>query len=171
VIKGKLARAYFEISPNSMTMTMMTEWLEQETSTHQDHVIAHVIGATILGHFVQDEAAHLLLDIGFVWTILLDGEMGLVPQSMAIAELSIDGEAKSKLLDDAQRLHDVGPEDAPPLSSMTPAPAGCLISEVNFYALEERRLVVLECEGARLRIETSLATCEISINVETGDAA
>ncbi|MEA2172806.1 MAG: hypothetical protein QOD00_398, partial [Blastocatellia bacterium] len=33
-------------------MTMMTEWLDQETSMHQDHVIAHVIGATVLGYFV-----------------------------------------------------------------------------------------------------------------------
>jgi hypothetical protein len=170
VIKGKLRALNLQSFSGSMTM-MMTEWLDQETSTHQDHVIAHVIGATVLGYFVQDEAAHLLLDIGFVWSILLDGEMGLVPQSMAIAELLIDDEAKARLLDDAQRLHDVGPEDAPLLSSMTPAPAGCLISEVNFYTREERRRIVLECEGASLSIETSLDTCEISITPLAGDAA
>jgi hypothetical protein len=148
---------------------MMTEWLEQETSTHQDHVIAHVRGATVLGYFVIEEAAHLLLDIGFIWTILLDGEMGLIPQSMAIAELLIDDEAKAGLLDDAQRLHEGGPEDAPPLSSMTSAPVECLITEVDFYAHQERRRIVVGCEGASLFIETSLATREISIEALAGD--
>jgi len=148
---------------------MMTEWLEQETSTHQDHVIAHVRGATVLGYFVIEEAAHLLLDIGFIWTILLDGEMGLVPQSLAIAELLIDAEAKAGLLDDAQRLHSEGPGDAPLLSSLTSAPAECLITEVDFYAHDERRKIVVECEGASLFIETSLATCEINIDALAGD--
>ena len=62
-------------------------WTAAETNTHQDHVIAHVIGATVLGHFIWDETAYLLLDIGFVWNIYLDMEMGLVPQTVAIREL------------------------------------------------------------------------------------
>jgi hypothetical protein len=150
---------------------MMIEWLDQETNTHQDHVIAHVIGATVLGYFVLDEAAHLLLDIGFVWTILLDGEMGLVPQSMAIAELLIDDEAKAGLLDDAQRLHTDGPGEAALLSGMTPAPAECLITGVNLHAHDERRRVTLECEGAWLLIETSLATREIRVEALARDDA
>jgi hypothetical protein len=63
-------------------------WTVAETNTHQDHVIAHVIGATPLGHFIWDETAYLLLDIGFLWNIYLDMEMGLVPQSLAVAELN-----------------------------------------------------------------------------------
>lgn len=148
----------------------MTEWLEQETGTHQDHVIAHVIGATVLGYFVLDEAAHLLLDMGFIWTILLDGEMGLVTQSLAIAEFTIDDEAKAGLLDDAGRLHEDVPGSTKTFHSMTPAPAGCLITKVNFYAQEERRRVVLECEEASLIIETSLITREISIHEPASDA-
>ena len=34
-------------------------WTLAETNTHQDHVIAHVIGATPLGHFVWDETAYI----------------------------------------------------------------------------------------------------------------
>src|SRR4051794_2376139 len=67
-----------------------SKWHELETTTHQDHVIKHVIGATVLGWFVAGEAAYLLLDIGFVWTIYLDGEMNLLPQGVAIAELDAD---------------------------------------------------------------------------------
>ena len=36
----------------------MSEWTVAETNTHQDHVIAHVIGATVVGYFVWDETAY-----------------------------------------------------------------------------------------------------------------
>src|SRR5215208_5372662 len=65
-------------------------WNVAETNKHQDHVIAHVIGATPLGYLIHDETAYVLLDIGFVWNIYLDMEMGLVPQRMAIDELGVD---------------------------------------------------------------------------------
>ena len=65
-------------------------WTQLETNTHQDHVIAHVFGATVLGWLIAGEAAHLLLDIGFLWTIYLDGEMNLLPQGVAIPELDAD---------------------------------------------------------------------------------
>ena len=83
---------------------MKTEWTFAETNTHQDHVIAHVIGATVLGHFVWDETAYLLLDIGFIWNIYLDGEMGLVPQSQAIAELKASEEFKRKIKSDIDSI-------------------------------------------------------------------
>ena len=51
-------------------------------------MIAHVIGASVLGHFVWDETAYLLLDIGFIWNIYLDGEMGLVPQTLALTSFA-----------------------------------------------------------------------------------
>ena len=62
-------------------------WTTAETNTHQDHVIAHVIGATPVGHFIWDETAYVLLDIGFIWNIYLDMEMGLVPQGVAMPSL------------------------------------------------------------------------------------
>lgn len=37
-------------------------WEEIETTTHQDHVIKHVICATVLGWFVANEIVHLLLE-------------------------------------------------------------------------------------------------------------
>src|SRR5437667_1446398 len=78
-----------------------------ETTTHQDHVIKHVIGATVFGWFIAGEAAHLLLDIGFLWTIYLDGEMNLLPQGVAIPELEADdlnSAGRTELAFDAQIL-------------------------------------------------------------------
>ncbi len=37
-------------------------WQPNDTTTHQDHVIAHVIGATVLGYFVFEEALYILLE-------------------------------------------------------------------------------------------------------------
>jgi hypothetical protein len=141
---------------------MSSDWELHETSTHQDHVIAHVIGATVLGYFEFDQAAHLVLDIGFIWTIYLDGEMGLVPQTLAISELEWDAAAKTELRDDVQALHDDG-SDAQGLARITPAPAGCLITEVNFYARESNRRVSVTGEEASLFIITSLLTGEVHV--------
>jgi hypothetical protein len=47
----------------------------------------------------------------------------------------------------------------------------CLITEVLFYAQEERRRIVVLCEEAGLIIETSLATSEISVRAMASDAA
>ena len=141
---------------------MSFDWSGQETSKHQDHVIAHVIGATVFGYFTADQAVHILLDIGLIWTIYLDGEMGLVPQSVGIAELDLDEDAKAALLADIQLLHEQG-FGAENLARFSPAPADCLITEVSFYAHDEQRLVLLSGEEASLAVETSLATGEISI--------
>src|SRR6185369_3222197 len=109
-------------------------WTPAATNTHQDHVIAHVIGATPLGHFIWDETAYLLLDIGFVWNIYLDMEMGLVPQSLAVTELN-------ELRDFVDQANDasIGP-----------------IETVELFVAEDERLLVLNCESGRLVIETSL---------------
>src|SRR5437016_13513190 len=82
-----------------------SEWTPLETTTHQEHVIKHVVGTTVLGWFIAGEAAHLLLDIGFLWTIYLDGEMNLLPQGVAIPELDADarnGADKATLVFDAE---------------------------------------------------------------------
>jgi hypothetical protein len=109
-------------------------WTVAETNKHQDHVIAHVIGATPLEYFIHDETAYLLLDIGFIWNIYLDMEMGLVPETMAISELEVD----------------------PALLQRTNIQCGPIESVELFEDGAERRLV-LNCEQASILIETSLS--------------
>ena len=112
-------------------------WTAAETNKHQDHVIAHVIGATPLGHFIWDETAYLLLDIGFVWNIYLDMEMGLVPQALAVREL----EKLRTFVDELE----TGTQETNPIESVELLENG-----------EERRLV-LYCELRDVIIETSLS--------------
>ena len=109
-------------------------WTEGETNKHQDHVIAHVIGATPLEYFIHDETAYVLLDIGFIWNIYLDMEMGLVPERLAISELGVDAESLQK----------------------TKVECGPIESAELLEDGQERRLV-LNCELGQLIIETSLS--------------
>jgi hypothetical protein len=141
---------------------MSPDWELHDTGTHQDHVIAHVIGATVLGYFELDQAAHLVLDIGFIWMIFVDGEMGLVPQTMAISELEVEGGAKAELRADVQALHDG--IDGQELIRITPAPEGCLITEVSFYGQESQRRLMITGEESSLEIVTSLVTGQIHIS-------
>lgn len=145
---------------------MDDDWSEYETNTHQDHVIAHVAGATVLGHFAANETAYLLLDIGFIWIVYLDGEMGLVPQSMAIAEMELDDTTKAGLREDVRQLQS-DMSAAENLSRFTPAPAGCLITQVRFQARADKRRLVIEGEGASLALETSLTNGELRLYVKT----
>jgi hypothetical protein len=114
-------------------------WTPAETNTHQDHVIAHVIGASVLSCLVWDETAYLLLDIGFIWNVYLDLEMGLLPETLALAEL--------KLEEDRRRWEDVS----------TPSP----IQSVDVFQSEDGRRLVLNCEAASITLETSFTTREI----------
>jgi len=140
----------------------MDQWSAKETTTHQDHVIAHVIGATVLGYFVHDEAVHLLLDMGFIWTVYLDGQMVLLPQSVAINELEAGSEIKAELNREVEKL-DRERREAAGLRHIMLAPVECLITEVSFLANDERRRLLLSGEEASLMIETSLSTAEIEI--------
>ncbi|MDT4952119.1 MAG: hypothetical protein QOJ02_257 [Acidobacteriota bacterium] len=145
---------------------MTSEWSTLETSRHQDHVIAHVLGTTVLGYFEFDRAAHLLLDIGFIWTIYLDGEMGLLTQSLSINEMDVGVEAKAELLADVDRLHEGG--DTIRLRRMSPAPVECLVKEVSFHTNGERRRILIAGEEGNLAVVTSLDTGEI--HIEQADA-
>jgi hypothetical protein len=145
-----------------------SDWIESETTTHQDHVIAHVIGATVLGWFIAGEAAHLLLDIGFLWTIYLDGEMNLLPQGVALSELDADeltSADKTEVAFDAQLLLSEGP-DAAGLKRFTPSPVECLITAVEFLAADSKRRVLIHSESARINVETSLETSELDVVVD-----
>lgn len=117
-------------------------WTTAETNTHQDHVIAHVIGATPLGHFIWDETAYIVLDIGFIWNIYLDMEMGLIPQGLAIAELEADEAKKSELQSYVDQL--TGVESVGPIQS------------VELFESEDARRLVLVCEDGNLFVETDI---------------
>jgi hypothetical protein len=117
-------------------------WERGETNTHQDHVIAHVIGASVLRYFVWDETAYLLLDIGFIWNIYLDAEMGLLPEALALGELEVDG--------DLTRWESVA----------EPSP----IQSVDLFQSDDGRRLVLNCEETILVLETSFTTREIHVS-------
>src|SRR5437016_4973691 len=145
-------------------------WTELETSTHQDHVIKHVLGATVLGWCIAGEAAHLLLDIGFLWTIYLDGEMNLLPQGVAISELDADDLSsanKTELAFDAQLLLSEG-RDADSLKRFTAAPVECLITAVECFATKSERRMVVNGDQARIEVVTSLETAEVSMTTNSG---
>jgi hypothetical protein len=134
-------------------------WKTAETTTHQDHVIAHVVGATPLGHFVWDETFYLLLDIGFIWNIFLDGEMGLLPHPVAIAELEADDTTKNELRADVDLLLR---EEFENLRRMKAVRQRSPIQSVEFFEAEDARRLVLSCEEGTIVIETSLVTGQVT---------
>jgi hypothetical protein len=149
--------------PCSLPVAAMTfDWSPHETSTHQDHVIAHVIGATVLGYFNTEQAIHLLLDIGFIWTIYVDGEMGLLPQSLAINELEVDADVRARLREETDSLQGQGGA-ADGLVEFKASPAGCLIVEVSLLARDQERRIFIRGEESSIAIETSLATGEARV--------
>jgi hypothetical protein len=116
-------------------------WTAAATNTHQDHVIAHVIGASVLSYFVWDETAYLLLDIGFIWNIYLDAEMGLLPEALALAELDADES----------------------LRRWEPLPSPSPIQSVELFQSEDGRRLVLNGDDTSITLETSFTTREIHI--------
>jgi hypothetical protein len=138
-----------------------SDWILAETNTHQDHVIAHVLDATVIGSFVHDETAFLLLDIGFIWNIYLDCEMGLLPHPVAIGELEADEELKEELKSDIDRAL----QDSTRVSfkRMIPSPNASPIQSVDFFVREDSRQVVLTCVRGSVVVETSLDTREVTI--------
>jgi hypothetical protein len=141
---------------------MKVEWEPEQTGTHQDHVVAHVIGATVLGYFKADDALHLSLDIGFIWTIFADMEMGLVPESLALKELNVGADERARLCDELRQLH-AEEADAATLAHVTPAPEGCLIEEVRLLSKDELRRLEIQGEMAGLVVYASPVTGEMSI--------
>jgi hypothetical protein len=105
-------------------------------------VIAHVIGASVLSHFIWDETAYLLLDIGFIWNIYLDAEMGLMPEAAALAEMEVDENLRHW----------------EQLSSPSP------IQSVDLLQSDDGCRLVLNCEDTIITLETSFTTREIHIS-------
>lgn len=150
-------------------------WIECETTKHQDHVIAHVLGATVLGWFIAGESAHMLLDIGFLWTIYLDAEMNLLPQGVAISELDaaeVTSADKTELAFDAQLLLSLG-RDAAGLKRFTAAPFECLITSVDCFASESGRRIVIngeETEPERIEVLTSMESADVKVSVSQSES-
>jgi hypothetical protein len=140
---------------------MENDWIEADTNTHQDHVIAHVLGATVIGYFVHDETAYLLLDIGFIWNIYLNGEMGLLPHPVATGELEADEALKEELKGDIDRAF----KDPNSLSfiRLKPSPNLSPIQSVDFFVRENSRQLLLTCMVGTVVVETSLDTREVTI--------
>jgi hypothetical protein len=136
----------------------MADWSTAETNKHQDHVIAHIIGATPLGHFVSDETAYFLLDIGFIWNIYLDMEMGLLPHPVAIAELETDEATRSELRSDVDRILS---GDRP--RAMTSLEHASPIESVEMFEAEAEKRLVLSCEEGSVVIETSVTNGQVRI--------
>jgi hypothetical protein len=141
---------------------MIAKWQAADTSTHQDHVIAHVIDATVLGYFVVEEAIHVLLDIGFIWTIFLDGEMALMLHPIAVAELHVDATLQTQIKQDIDLLLGNNPSTKP-LTFITAPAVECRIVAVDFFADEDKRRLVVTGEQSNLAIETSLVSAEIQV--------
>ena len=141
----------------------MTEWKVAETNTHQDHVIAHVIGASVLAHFTWDETAYLLLDIGFIWNIYLDGEMGLVPQRMAVSELDASADVKAEIQSDVDRISF---SEEPSVVRLGICSARSPITSVDFLISDDLRRLQLNCEEGKLVVQSSLETTEVRIYEE-----
>lgn len=145
-------------------------WTELETTTHQDHVIKHVIDATVLGWTIAGEAAHLLLDMGFLWTIYLDGEMNLLPQGVAISELEgddLNSADRAELVFDADLLASEG-RRATGLKRFTGAPEECLIQSVDVLGSDSRRRISIRGESSTINVETSLEAGEVAIQIAKG---
>ena len=142
-----------------------TDWVELETSTYQDHVIKHVLGATVLGWVVIDDAMHVLLDVGLLWTIYVNAEMSLMAQGVAIQDLESETLSRSEvqqLSSDAQRLISEGRE-ATDLARFISAPVECTITSVDVFAFNDQRRIVIVGESAQIKIETSLDLSSFAI--------
>ena len=135
---------------------MTDSWTLAETTTHQDHVIAHVIGTTVLGYLLGPDAVHLLLDIGFIWKIYVDGEMGMLPHPVAVAEIDLNEHGRKQIAGDIDLLLRDG-RDANPLSILKTLTVDCRIEEVELFEMGEQRKLVLLGEAARLEFKTSVS--------------
>ena len=132
-------------------------WIELETSTYQDHVIKHVIGATVLGWFIAEDAVHFVLDVGLLWTVYVNAEMNLMALFVAIEDLESDELPRptiNELTSDAQTLIEQGRE-AIGLKRFVAASVGCLVEEVNLFRADAQRRIVIQGDAGTVEIHTS----------------
>jgi hypothetical protein len=144
-------------------------WNPLETTTHQDHVIAHVIGSTVLGYFVVDEALYFVLDMGFIWRIYLDGEMGLLPGTIAVDELAVNERLKQTFKTDVELLLRKGEEAAAEIRETALLEDDCLIQAVELFSQDDKRRLILHGEESDLLVETSLSTRGFEVGSHRGE--
>jgi hypothetical protein len=135
------------------------EWQAIDTTTHQDHVIAHVIDAVVLAYFVLDEELHFVLDMEFVWTIYLDGQMKLVPYPVAINDLQQADAALVKK--EIEQL--LSPTQHSSFERLVLLAEPCEISEVGLYERGDERRLVLSGPQGRLTVTMSIASRQIAV--------
>lgn len=131
-------------------------WTELEISTYQDHVIKHVLGATILGWFVAEDAVHFALDVGLLWSVYVNSEMSLMALFVAIEDLESEGLSQTmiqELISDAQALNSNGRE-ATDLKHFKSASVDCLVERIEVLGNEARRRVKVIGEVATIEIQT-----------------
>ncbi|MFN2533053.1 MAG: hypothetical protein ABR555_17350 [Pyrinomonadaceae bacterium] len=139
----------------------MVDWRNVDTTTHQHHVVAHVIGAKVLGYFVYDETAYFLLDIGFIWHVYLNGEMGLIPHGMAIQELEIAENARSEIRSDIDALLKFG--GTPQLRQLTAAVEQFEINRVELLEFAQKKRIEISGESSSIVFEADAGTGEVAI--------
>lgn len=147
-------------------------WIELETSTYQDHVIKHVLGATVLGWVVIEDELHLLLDVGLLWTIYVNADMNLMAQGVALEDLESDELPHSEVLQlasDAQLLMSEG-RDATGLQRFKGAPVECTIIAVEVFASGSQRRFVIAGETADIEVETSDGQSRFTIDAKLHQA-
>ncbi len=147
-------------------------WTELETSTYQHHVIQHVIGATLLGWFIAEDAVHFVLDVGLLWTVYVNAEMNLMALFVAIEDLESDELPKSvidELTNDAQMLMDQGRE-ATGLKHFRAASINCLVDDVSLFSAEAQRRIVIHTEGGNVELRTDTDAGLINVS-EAGVSA
>lgn len=137
-------------------------WEEATTTTHQDHVIAHVIGTTVVGYFVLRDAIHLLLDIGFVWKVYVDAEMGLLPHPVAVAELEVDEELLAQFKVEIDLLLNGG-DDSELLTHFVPLASSWPITEVHVFGRDNQRKLLLNGETGVIEIQTTMTDDSIQL--------
>jgi hypothetical protein len=145
-------------------------WTELETSTYQDHVIKHVLGATVLGWVVIGDAAHFLLDVGLLWTIYFNAEMNLMAQAVAIQDLESNDVTRddvTALATDADLLNSQGFE-ATGLTRFTVSPVECAIRSVELFGAEWQYRILITGETAAIEIQTFSEPPHFSINAIGG---
>jgi len=136
-------------------------WAEADANTHQDHVIAHVIGARPLAYFTHDEQFFLLLDIGFIWSILLDAQMGLLPHPVTVKELTVATEIKNKINGDIDVLLHDGERDLDYLSRI---PVKLEIERVSLWTDGiDHRVLLQGIAGEVLSVTTSIQNREFEV--------
>ncbi|HYX28060.1 MAG TPA: hypothetical protein VE863_05800 [Pyrinomonadaceae bacterium] len=141
-------------------------WTPLETSTYQDHVIKHVLGATVLGWLAIGDALHLVLDVGLLWTIYVNAEMNLMALAVAIDDLEGDEIGHAEVLqlqDEAQRLIAEGRE-VHDLARFDAAPLDCPVVEVELFGSDAKKRIIIRGEAGEIEIETSNEPDHFSIN-------